>query len=150
MSTVYEFDDKFKHEVILQVPLFMTDYGDGIYHGRYLDLYQQARDAFYADAGYPYKNFMAQHYYILIVDLHVTYKKAVSIYDDVMIRTRISGMRDKSFDMVQEMWRREGDGEVFCNRLELTHVCVTGERKAVPLPDFFREKIVAFQNCTQG
>lgn len=148
MDTTFEFDDTFKHEIILQVPFYMTDYGGGVYHSRYLDLYQQARDAFFTDAGFPYKDLMAKNFYIVIVDIHAAYKKAVNFFEDIMIRTRLASVEDKSFLMVQEMWRKNGEGETLCNRLEVTHVCVTPERKAVSIPDFFIEKLIAFQKGT--
>lgn len=148
MNAVQEFDDQFKHEFTMEVPFCMTDFGGGVYHARYLDLYHQGRDAFFVDAGISYKKLMDLEYYLVIVDVHMVYSRAVNFYDKVMIRTKLTGVRDRSFFMVQEIWIKDDDGESLCNRLEVTHVFVSAERKAISIPDFFLDKIVKFQNRT--
>lgn len=123
-----------------------TDYGGGIYHGKYFALYNQARDLFLEDLGIPYLSLMNQGLNLSVAELHTRFHKPVFYGDMIMVHTRISWVRNQSFGVIQKMICIYPDDKshILKNQVELNLVCTHGETGAVPLPKRFKDAVQAY------
>lgn len=122
-----------------------TDYGGGIYHGKYFALYNQARDTFLEDLGVSYLSLMQQEMNLSVAELRCIYKKPVFYGDRIEVRTRVSWIGRKSLGVIQEMMGTPpGKDDIrLRNRAELNLVC-TSNGRAVPLPRELVEAIYGY------
>jgi acyl-CoA thioester hydrolase len=125
-----------------------TDYGRGVYHGRYFALYNQARDRFLADLGVSYPDLMKQDMHLTVAQLTCKYIKPVFYNENIQVLSKVTWLRSRSLGVFQQMVL-EGDpetGPVTKNEVEFSLVCVNSNGKAVCLPLDLVQAIEAFQS----
>ncbi len=125
-----------------------TDYGGGIYHGKYFALYNQARDLFFEKLGVPYINLMNRGLHLTVAELHTRFHKPIFYGDFIMVHTRISWMRNRSFGVVQKMIcidikTRE---KLLKNQVEINLVCINATSETTRLPEELTEAVHAYYN----
>lgn len=123
------------HRVRITPQVADTDYGGGVYHGRYLALYNQARDDFMYELGTPYSWFMEQGLGLTVAEANCRYLLPVHYRDEVWVTTRVAWYRVKSIGFVQEMEIKKETETLLANGLEINLVCVKFGRESVPLPE---------------
>ncbi|MDD9305019.1 MAG: acyl-CoA thioesterase [Desulfobacter sp.] len=122
-----------KTRVIVQVS--DTDYGGGVYHGKYFALYNQARDQFMADLGFPYLSLMTQDMNLSVAELHTRFLKPLMYGETPVIHTRVSWLRTKSLGIVQQMFTMESCAPLLKNQVEMNLVCTNARSEPVALPN---------------
>ncbi len=128
-----------------------TDYGGGVYHGKYFALYNQARDTFMADLGVSYRSLMNLGMNLSVAELHTRFFKPVFYGEDIRVHTRISWMRTRSLGVIQKMMaidpaagNPEAGEPILKNEVDLNLVCTNDKAAAVPLPDQLTRAILDF------
>jgi len=121
------------HTFRFRVPLSYIDTGGVVYNGRYLDIYNQARDEQMRDIGYPYMTLVTQdRNHLTVVEANVQYKAPV-FYDDVIdIVSRVEKIGSRSIIVNQAMYR-QGE-EQPCNQARFVMVCVGEGFKTCTIP----------------
>lgn len=132
------------HRVRVTPQVADTDYGGGVYHGRYLALYNQARDDFMQDLGTSYAWFMEKGLGLTVAEIHCRYLLPVRYGQEVWVSSRVDWYRVKSLGFVQEMEIVRRGKTHLANRLEISLVCVRSEGKAVPLPEEMIQAIARY------
>ncbi len=131
------------HCTRLRVPLYEISLGQAVYHGNYYHLFEIARENFFRDAGFPYKQLMDMERHLTVARAVCDYRKSL-VYDDIVdIHTGISWMRDRSLGIIQKIYR----GDDLCTEIALNVVCVSFSGKPEPVPPDFR---AAVSGCIQG
>lgn len=125
------------HRSPVAIQVADTDYGGGVYHGKYFALYNQARDVFMEDLGVSYFSLMNKGMNLSVAELHTRYLKPVSYGELIEVLTRISWLRSRSMGVVQQMVSVDPDTgeEILKNQVEMNLVCTGTKIGAVPLPD---------------
>jgi len=123
------------HTAQVAVQVSDTDYGGGVYHGRYFNLYDQARDQFWEAIGIPTLSLMQKGIDLTVAELHTTFIESVFYGDRLDIRTRVLWYRQKSLGIAQEIIGLSPDaGQATLRaKTEMNLVCTT-KGKAVALP----------------
>ncbi len=113
-----------------------TDYGGGIYHGKYFALYNQARDLFLTDIGVSYLSLMDQGLNLSVAELHTRFLKPIRYGEIIQVNTRISWYRTRSLGIIQRMYPIAPKNQIGSprNETELNLVCTNNNGEAQPLP----------------
>lgn len=114
-----------------------TDYGGGVYHGKYIALYNQARDMFLEELGMPYRHLMDRGMNLTVAQLTCRYLKPVSYGRTLMVGTKVVWYGTKSICMLHEIRLEQADGEpdpAVRNEMEIVLVATSKNRKSIPLP----------------
>jgi acyl-CoA thioester hydrolase len=132
-----------EHVFNFRVPLSYIDTGGVIYNGNYLDIYNQARDEYLRDAGFPYKKLNEQaKYHLSVIEVNIKYKAPV-FYDELIeIITTIEKIGTKSLIFNQAIYKDKRNQ--LCNTARSVIVC-TKARKAEPLPTEFVAAMKEYQ-----
>ncbi len=129
---VTSIETRHSHTTWLSPQVSDTDYGGGVYHGRYFAIYNQARDQFISDMGFPYQDLMAQGLHLAVAQINCQYLLPIRYAEKIKISSRVSWYRSKSLGMVQKM--ESHDGQTIRNRMEINLVCVDSSGASVVLP----------------
>ncbi len=113
-----------------------TDYGGGVYHGKYFALYNQARDTFLTDLGIPYFSLMNLGLNLSVAELHTRFFKPVFYGEDIRVHTQVLWMRTRSMGIAQKMLAIDPEAResILKNEVELNLVCTNSKAEAVSLP----------------
>ena len=113
-----------------------TDYGGGIYHGKYFALYNQARDLFLTEIGVSYLSLMDQGLNLSVAELHTRFLKPIRYGEIIQVDTRIAWYRTRSMGIIQRMISTASENQIDSprNETELSLVCTNKHGKAHPLP----------------
>jgi acyl-CoA thioester hydrolase len=134
------------HKTRFRVPLYEVDLGQAVYHGNYYHLFEQAREAFLRDLGYPYKRFMDQEMHLTIVETSCSYRRSLRYDDSIEAHTGILWKRRRSLAFSQILYRDEGEGSLtLCTQATLNMVCVRFTGQPTVLPADFMELIEKWQ-----
>jgi acyl-CoA thioester hydrolase len=123
------------HTARVGVQVADTDYGGGVYHGRYFNLYDQARDQFWETIGVSTLSLIRRGIDLTVAEVHTSFVQSVIYGDRLDIRTRMLWYREKSMGMAQEIMGVSPDSRqaTLRGKAEINLVCTT-KGKAVPLP----------------
>ena len=115
-----------------------TDSGGVIYHGRYFNLYNLARDNQMRDMGLSYRQLTEMGTSLSIVDARCRFVRPVFYDQTILIRTGFTWYRNRSFGVLQRLFSTGADGAVLerCNEARFIVVCVqtAGRSMAIPEP----------------
>ena len=131
------------HVFNFRVPLSYIDMAGVIYNGNYLDIYDQARDAYLRDIGFSYiKLYTEANCHLSVVEVNIKYRKPV-FYDELIeIVTKVEKIGTKSLVFDQVIYKDHG--AQLCNTAKFAVVC-TQSRKSEPLPEEFVNAIKLHQ-----
>lgn len=133
------------HTAHIRVQVADTDYGGGVYHGRYFNLFHQARDCFWEDLGVSTLSLKQQGLDLTVAELHTSFLASVYYGDRLDVRTRVVWYREKSMGVTQEIMGTSPDSEISTLRCRTEMNLVSTTRgKAVPLPDHLIQAITSF------
>lgn len=124
-----------------------TDAGGVMYHGNYLNFCERGRTEFLHALGFTNATLRAETGAIFVVrhiDAH--YMKPCYLEDHLTVRSLVSGMRNTSFTMTQEIYRADGyeNGDDPAFRMEVVLVCIDEHAKPVRMPEKMKNAIEAF------
>jgi acyl-CoA thioester hydrolase len=136
MAEATEYSGIPEHVFNFRVPLSYIDMGGVIFNGNYLDLYDQARDAYFREIGFSYtKLFIEEKCHLSVVEVNIKYKKPVH-YDEVIeIITRVKKIGTKSLIFDQELYKEKR--QKLCNIATSALVCIDSSRTPAVLPEEF-------------
>ncbi len=133
---------KFEHVHHFRAPLSSIDIGGVIYNGKYLDIYNQARDEYLRDIGYPYtKLYKEEKCHLSVVEVNIKYLKPVNFDELIEIVTKIEKIGTTSLVFNQAIYKKER--KQLCNTAKFIIVC-TKNRKSEPIP---KELVIAMKSC---
>ena len=135
------------HTAKVTVQVSDTDYGGGVYHGRYFSIYHQARDKFWQDVGVSTLSLIQQGLDLTVAELHTVFLESVFYGDRLEIKTRVLWYREKSMGLAQEIIGCSPNASQATPRAktEINLVC-TAKGEAVPLPGQLIRAIRAYYN----
>ena len=124
-----------EHLFSFRVPLSYIDMAGVIYNGNYLDIYDQARDAYLREIGFSYiKLYKETGCHLSVVEVNIKYKKPIHYDELIEIITKIEKIGTKSLIFDQVIYKNQR--ELKCNTARFAVVC-TKSRKSQPLPEEF-------------
>ena len=129
-----------------------TDYGGGIYHGKYFALYNQARDLFLTDIGVSYLSLMDQGLNLSVAELHTRFLKPIRYGEIIHVNTKISWYRTKSMGIIQQMICPAPEDGIDRprNEVELNLVCTNNKGIATPLPHVLVQAIKSYYGLAES
>ncbi len=122
-----------KHEITFRAYYEDTDAGGVVYHANYLQFCERGRTEFLHALGYTNASLRQETGVIFVVrhiDAH--YMKPCYLEDELTVRTVVTGMKNTSFTMRQEIFRNGGGEPAFYQDTVL--VCVDENAKPVRMP----------------
>ncbi len=121
-----------EHVHHFRAPLSSIDIGGVIYNGKYLDIYNQARDEYLRDIGYPYtKLYTEEKCHLSVVEVNIKYLKPINFDELIEIVTKIEKIGTSSLVFNQAIYRDAR--RQLCNTASFVIVC-TKNRKPEPIP----------------
>jgi acyl-CoA thioester hydrolase len=124
-----------EHTFGFRVPLSYIDMAGVIYNGNYLDIYDQARDAYLRDIGFSYiKLYEETGCHLSVVEVNIKYEKPIHYDELIEIITKVEKIGTKSLVFDQVIYKNQK--ELKCNTARFVVVC-TKLRKSAPLPEEF-------------
>ncbi len=114
-----------------------TDQMGHAYYANYLYWFEQARGACCRARGFTYKSLEEQGVFLPVVEVHVRYRGEVKYDDMIQVKVWIQETRRASIQFCYEI-TNESTGQV-CTEGYTWHVVMGTQRKAISIPDFFRE-----------
>ncbi len=128
-----------EHVFSFRVPLSYIDIGGVIYNGKYLDIYNQARDAYLRDIGFSYKRLNNEtNHHFSVAEVNIKYKKPVHYDEIIKIFTKVKKFGRTSLVFEQIMYLYDSNQvQNLCNIAEFVMVCTNTSRKPEPLPEEF-------------
>lgn len=130
------------HITRVRVPLFEVDAGQGVYHGNYFHLFEQGREDFLREIGFPYLEFMNRRLHLAVVEVVCSYRKSLRYDDMIEIHTAVAWTRTRSIGFSQIIFREGANGgRELCTRVDFSMVCIRFSGRSAVFPDDFMKII---------
>jgi acyl-CoA thioester hydrolase len=144
LGHVTEHRPPFKYAAYARVAFSDTDAQGVVYYGRYLPYFDLARTEYHRHLGRVRLGNVDFAMRAVTVEYH-----AGARFDDLLeifVRVERIGTTSITYDHAAYRVDAEGNSETLMSTAKATLVCIAlDERKAVPVPDAFREQIENFQ-----
>lgn len=132
------------HEHRLHVRYAETDQMGVVYHANYLVYMEEGRTRLMAERGFPYDEIERAGNALVVRRADVRYRAGARYGDEIVVRTRVAGVRAASVTFTYEL-ERGSDGQLLATGS--TELCCVDLRRdgrpPVPLPDAVRALLVA-------
>ncbi len=126
----------FKYHIAQVIPTVSdTDFGHGVYHGRYFALYDQARDNFFYDLGVPYRSLMKRNIYLVVAQLECKYCRPIFYDQRISVFTKLTWIKSKSFGIYQKMIEETPDELQLKNEANFVFVCTNTQKETIKIPN---------------
>ncbi len=128
------FDEQMQHWLKVRIYYEDTDFTGMVYHANYLRFFERGRSEFLRDAGVSHQSLLARPdpAAFTLTDVHVSYRKAARIDDELAIRSRYVGTRGAKVIFAQTALR---DGVVIAEG-DITAVMIHADgRPRRPVPE---------------
>ena len=119
------------------------DLGGGMYHGRYLDYYDRARQKILTDNGISFGKMLKEKTALVVAEMNLQFKKPIFFEDRVYIYSKIISRRDKSLQIEQIITTEEPDQvgneppKSWNNKATFTIVCADlVTKRATSFPEY--------------
>ncbi|MCB1556015.1 MAG: YbgC/FadM family acyl-CoA thioesterase [Alphaproteobacteria bacterium] len=125
-----------------------TDAGGVMYHANYLKFCERGRTEFLHALGYTNASLREETGVIFVVrhiDAH--YLRPCYLEDALTVRSAVTGLKNASFTMRQEILRQGADDPAFYQDIVL--VCVDEDAKPVGMPPALRASMEPYQGKKQ-
>ena len=134
------------HELSLRVRYGETDQMGVVHHANYLNYFEEGRTRMLTDLGCSYAELERQGVGLPVRRAELRYRAPAHYEEDLVLRTRVSGMRTASVSFEFELVR-PADGTLIATGLtELACIDLEARpRKVRPLPDEVRALLAAVQ-----
>ena len=122
-----------------------TDKAGVVYHSNFIIWFEVGRVELLRQMGFSYRELEEKHdCHIAVVDVRCRYKAPARYDDEVVIRTRLKGMRNPLIHFTYEVLRAS-DGTLLAEG-ETTHIVVDSQFQRTSLP---QEYVRGFQAATR-
>ncbi len=123
------------HSLDLRVYYEDTDAAGVVYHANYLMFAERARTEMLRELGFEHAELLkTEGLAFAVARLEIDYRRAAKLDDALTVRSEIVEMQGASFDMRQEIFRKD---EVLAE-LKLKIACIGKQGRAVRLPEGLR------------
>ncbi|MCK5311206.1 MAG: acyl-CoA thioesterase [Desulfobacteraceae bacterium] len=147
MNDAAEYSEYPEHIFNFRVPLSYFDMAGVIYNGNYLDIYDQARDAYLRDIGFSYtKLYKEANCHLSVVEVNIKYRQPVYYDELIEIITKVKKIGTKSLIFDQMLYKEQR--QQLCNTATFALVCTNSSRKPVSLPEELKAAIKLHQAQT--
>jgi acyl-CoA thioester hydrolase len=131
----------FKYAAIARVGFSDTDAQGVVYYGRYMPYFDLARTEFHRHLG----RVQLDNVDFAMRAVSVDYVAGARFDDLLEIFVRVERIGTTSITYDHAAYRIDEDGDTLMATAKATLVCIAlDERKAVPVPEAFRERIASF------
>ena len=86
------------------------DFGGGMYHAKYFDYFDKARQALLEENGILFGDMLSSGYALVLVEANIRYLKPAILGDRIYIYTRIISNTNKSIKVEQAMFNKNMTG----------------------------------------
>jgi acyl-CoA thioester hydrolase len=136
--TVVEINDW--SETRLRVRYAETDQAGVVYHSHYLIWFEVGRVELCRDHGFNYRDMEKdEDAYLPVTELSVKYRIPAKYDDEILIRTRVVGLRSRAIGFAYQVVRA-GDGALLAEG-ETHHIVMNSRGKARAFPPKYAEMI---------
>lgn len=111
------------------------------YYANYLSWFEVGRMGLLRDIGLAYKDWRKLGVRIPVVQAHAEYKSPARFDDEVLVRTRITRVGNKSVKFDNEVYRLP-EKKLLCTG-HTVHAFIEKSGKTVPIPGVIREKLTS-------
>jgi acyl-CoA thioester hydrolase len=107
-----------------------------VHHAKYFEYFEIGRTEYMRQTGYSYADMERMGFYLMLVDVHATYRKAVPYDTEITIRTRVGELAKAqvTFHYCVE----DGEGTILCEGWTKL-ACTDTEGKLRRIPEEIRE-----------
>jgi acyl-CoA thioester hydrolase len=126
-----------------------TDQMGVVYYANYLVWFEIGRTDFCAQHGFAYRDMEQEDgLYIMVAEARCRYKAPAHYDDELVIRTRLTGMRKRVLTFGYEVYKQLTDEPIAEG--ETVHVITDRDGHARTLPDKYRELLLGKQKSETG
>lgn len=111
------------------------------YYAHYLSWFEVGRMNLLRDMGLAYSDWKSREIGIPVVQAHADYKSPARFDDEVIVKTRVAKVGNKSATFENEVYRLP-EMELLCTG-HTVHAFIDKEGKTVPVPDDIRAKLTS-------
>ena len=129
------------HEHRMRVRYEETDTMQGVYYGKYFVWFEVGRMSLLRDLGLAYSDWRNRGIGIPVVQAHADYKSPARFDDEVMVKTRVARVGNKSATFENEVYKLP-EMALLCTG-ETVHAFIEGSGKSVPVPVDIRAKLTS-------
>lgn len=129
------------HEHRLRVRFEETDTMGVVYYGKFFVWMEVGRISLLRDIGLPYKQWEGRGFHIPVVQAHADYKASARFDDEILVKTRIGSVGNKSIKFENEIFMLP-ELKLLCTG-HTVHALIDGSGRAVPFPDDLRAKLTS-------
>ncbi len=128
-------------ESLIRVRYAETDAQRVVYHGNYAVWFEVGRTEYCERAGYPYPRMEAEGVFIVVVELHATYRKSARYGDTVTVRTRFAELKSRGCTFRYEVFLPDGS---LAAEGETHHLFIDREGRPQRVPPGVKAAFAAF------
>lgn len=122
------------HETKLRVRYAETDQMGVVYHSNHLIWFEVGRVELMREMGFSYKDMEREDgRYIAVAEVQCRYRAPVYYDDEIIVRTRLKGVRESVVIFAYELVRAEG--RTLLAEGETTHIVTNSQMKIAELPE---------------
>lgn len=121
------------HTCTHTVRSYELDGNNHVNNAVYLNYFEFARMEFLRDIGFHYRKFRELGYALFVTEVHITYRQAAAVLDELTITTEPVKKRRASGVFRQTIYR----GDVVICTADLTWACINAEGRPEALPEGF-------------
>lgn len=129
------------HEHRLRVRYEETDTMQVVYYAKFLIWFEVGRMSLLRDVGLAYKDWKGRGIGIPVVQAHADYKASARFDDEVLVKTRVAKLGEKSVRFENEVYKLP-EMQLLCTG-HTVHALVDGTGKTTPIPADLREKLTS-------
>jgi len=112
-----------------------------VYHGKFFVWMEVGRISLLRDVGMPYKYWEKREFHIPVVQAHADYKASARFDDEILVKTRIGNVGNKSIRFENEIYKLP-EMTLLCTGHTI-HALIDGSGKSVLFPDEIRAKLIS-------
>ena len=129
------------HEHRLRVRFEETDTAGVVYYAKFLVWFEVGRVSLLRDVGLTYTDWRNRGMSIPVVQAHADYKAPARFDDEILVRTKIAKLGEKSVTFENEVYKLP-DMQLLCTG-HTVQAMTDGNGKAAPIPEDIREKLTS-------
>jgi acyl-CoA thioester hydrolase len=118
-----------------------TDTMQVVYYAKYLSWFEVGRMSLLRDMGLPYSAWKHRGIRIPVVQAHADYKSPARFDDEVLVKTRVGRLGNKSAMFENEVYKLP-DMKLLCTG-HTVHAFIDRAGKTVPIPSDIRETLTS-------
>lgn len=129
------------HEHRMRVRYEETDTMQVVYYAKYLVWMEVGRMSLLRDVGLAYRDWRKRGIRIPVVQAHADYRSPARFDDEVVVKTRVARVGNKSVKFENEVYRLP-QMKLLCTG-HTVHAFIDKKGRTIPIPEDIREKLTS-------